>query len=273
VRRLLARVAWRLVRACCPRRPLPLGCLTALRLAMGRVASPLAAPLERTLSRGSRLADPILANELADDELGAWALDAATIGFLQAELRAGRPGRVLEFGSGVSTILLAHTMAELHGRGGAARVISLEQDRECLARTRGRLERMGLADLVVLLHAPLEVSAHHGVRALTYSLGADAVRLLSAAPLDFVLVDGPAAGPLSRYATLPLVAPYAAKGCAFMLDDALRDAELRVAARWARLPWLEIDGLRVVGKGLLCGRFTGSGGVGPRPVAAGGSVA
>jgi hypothetical protein len=59
-----------------------------------------------------------------------------------------------------------------------------------------------------------------------------------------------------RLATLPLVQAVLPTGVSvpFFLDDALRDDELAVAKRWAKMPGIELDGIHVVGEGLLAGR-------------------
>jgi hypothetical protein len=44
----------------------------------------------------------------------------------------------------------------------------------------------------------------------------------------------------------------------FLLDDALRDDELAVARAWSSLPGIELDGVHVVGEGLLAGHVTGT---------------
>src|SRR5258706_15721241 len=63
----------------------------------------LGPPMETFKGAGSSLSDPELAHLLANDELGTWALDVATIEVLWEKLQAERPGALLEFGAGVST--------------------------------------------------------------------------------------------------------------------------------------------------------------------------
>jgi hypothetical protein len=42
------------------------------------------------------------------------------------------------------------------------------------------------------------------------------------------------------------------KAC-FLLDDALRDAELADLQAWSTLPGVGVEGIRLLGKGLGCG--------------------
>jgi hypothetical protein len=74
---------------------------------------------------------------------------------------------------------------------------------------------------------------------------------------DFVLIDGPAAEAGARFATLPLAHPFVSPHASFVLDDALRDGELLVARRWRSLPYVEVDGIRMIEKGLLIGAILG----------------
>src|SRR3954470_19094657 len=91
-------------------RPIPLRDWLGMRRFMRRVTSgpdALVPPMETFKGAGSSLSDPELARLLADDELGTWALDVATIEVLWEKLQAERPAALLEFGAGVSTVLLA----------------------------------------------------------------------------------------------------------------------------------------------------------------------
>ena len=55
----------------------------------------------------------------------------------------------------------------------------------------------------------------------------------------------------------PWSARFAAKHSQFVLDDAIRDGELDIAARWNRLPYVQVDGIRLIEKGLLTGTIGG----------------
>ena len=81
---------------------------------------------------------------------------------------------------------------------------------------------------------------------------AEFVRLVGAIRPTFVVIDGPATE-TDRFGTLPLIRPYVKANALFYLDDALRDGELDVARRWARLPYVEVNGIYLTEKGLLQG--------------------
>ena len=56
---------------------------------------------------GTALANPYLSERLADRRFGDWTISAQAMNFLEREIRARAPTRVLEFGSGLSTACLA----------------------------------------------------------------------------------------------------------------------------------------------------------------------
>ncbi len=190
-------------------------------------------------------------------ELGTWALGPRSIDELVDTVRQLRPAAVLEFGSGCSTVALAWAMRDVPGAGTEPRIVSLEQDPTQAERTRGLLDRAGLADEVAVLHAPLARQLVEGRETECYEIPAAVERTLGGRRVDLVVIDGPAGPPGIRFATLPLARPFVRMGARFVLDDALRDGELEVARRWAALPWATVDGIRLIEKGLLTGSVRG----------------
>ena len=49
--------------------------------------------------------------------------------------------------------------------------------------------------------------------------------------------------------------PLLARPTPFVMDDAYRDAELEIGDRWQTEAQIEIDGILVIGRGLLVGRL------------------
>jgi len=172
------------------------------------------------------------------------------------------PELALEFGSGLSTLVLAYLMARRRGGGVGepCRVVTIEQSRRYIAKTRSLLEMFHLEDHVAMVHAPVSWLNLEGHKTWCYAVD----KALLEAPLagrlaDFVLIDGPAScrqgRPRSRFGTLPLAKRFVVDGARFVLDDAMRDAELAVVRQWRSLPYVEIDGVIPVGNGVLAGRI------------------
>jgi hypothetical protein len=235
-------------------RPIPLRQWLAMRRLLRRAcdapaaaADALVPPMDTFRGAGRSLRDPELSRLLADDELGTWALDVTSIEALWDRLRAERPAAVVEFGAGVSTVLLARYAQWRRAEGGDVVIVSIEQDAGVRDRVGRRLADSSLAEGVHVLHAPLSESSH-------YRLDLEQVaRCLRGRPIDWVLVDGPAGPGGCRISTLPDVLPLCRDGARWFLDDALRDGELGILRDWSRRSGLTVEGIYPIGKGLATG--------------------
>ena len=231
--------------------PAPVAKVRFLRkLCLG--TDPFFPPYKSLKETGRKLRNPVLRSELQTDEMGTWSMSPATLNFLEREIQRRKPAVILELGSGLSTICLAQYMYETHGGAERLYVCSLEQDAASIDATRQRLRRLELDAYVRIFHAPLAPQVFEGVETSCYSLPPDFVRLVGAIRPTFVVIDGPATE-TDRFGTLPLIRPYLKANALFYLDDALRDGELDVARRWARLPYVEVNGIYLTEKGLLQG--------------------
>lgn len=198
-----------------------------------------------------------LSSHVRGRELGTWALGPKSLAFLQAVVSRERPGLAIEFGSGISTAVLALAMRDAGAGSDGPIVVSFEQDEAQAVQTRELLAGVGLAELVVVVVAPLARQLIEGFSTTCYVLPEDIDRVFGDRKADLVLVDGPAAEAGARFGTLPLAHPFVSHRAQFVLDDALRDGELTVARRWRSLPYVEVEGIRIVEKGLLTGTIMG----------------
>jgi hypothetical protein len=210
----------------------------------------LVPPMETFRGTGAALSDPQLAKLLERDELGTWALDVASIEALWEQLQADRPAAVLEFGAGVSTVMLAR-YAQWREADGAERpiIISIEQDAGVREKVEQRLASLRLSEGVHLLHAPLSQTSRYRIDLEQLE------RRLNGRPVEWVLIDGPAGPEGCRDSTLPDVSSLCRDGARWFLDDALRDGELGILRQWSRLRGVEVEGIYPIGKGLATGRL------------------
>jgi predicted O-methyltransferase YrrM len=199
---------------------------------------------------GSAMRDPRFAALLSGEALGYWALGPRTLELVAAQVAAKAPRLILEFGSGVSTVLLAALARDLPD----AVVVSIDQSPEFSAKTRELLRARDLDALVTLLTFPPRDQVIEGYSTNCYAIDETLAASLRGRPVDLVLIDGPAGSAGARFGTVPLVAEHLADGAALILDDAYRDGELEVADRWARLPYVRVDGIVPVEKGVLLAR-------------------
>lgn len=235
--------------------PASLRVIRSLRLLDPR-SDPLPPRYSSLAPKGSGLVHPVLAKLLADREFGLWALNLDVVGFIGDEIARTKPSLILEFGSGSSTVIFAQLMADLHGSDDCLRVISIEQNAEFVTETTSLLERAGLARHVRVIHAPLRRQVIEGIETNCYDIPDGAFGPADGA-IDLIVVDGPAAESGARFGTLPLARPLIAGDAVFLLDDALRDSEIDTATMWACLPYVHLEGIFLIGKGVLRGTIRG----------------
>lgn len=230
-------------------RPVSLRTIQRLRSVL-RVPDAMAPTFRQARASSDQLADPRLANLLGDEELGTWSLGPRTIDLLGRQIERLRPRLILELGSGISTVCLAFFMSALHADD-EPRVISIEQSEEMSNRTRERLAQARLGNIARVVTRPLAEQTALGRASTCYDLRS--LDGIVPRPVDLVLIDGPSGEPGVRFATLPLVARHMADGATFLLDDALRDAELEIAATWSSVPGFKVNGIIPIETGILTG--------------------
>ncbi len=204
--------------------------------------------LLRSLSGGSRAAKRALLDRLglpqdALPNLGSWKADTELLTLVADHILAEKPSRVVEFGTGATTLIVARA---LQMAGGGA-FLSFEQHPEFVEATRRWLADHGLA--ADLRAVPLHPSPG-GWPGLWYDHG----------PLepgiDLLLIDGPpwTIHPFTRGAAATLFG-LVAPGGTVILDDAARPGERIVARRWRR-EWPDFEWRLMKGgtKGTLVGR-------------------
>lgn len=139
------------------------------------------------------------------------------------EVVHGARTRLVECGSGVSTVLLARLLRER----GAGSVVAVEHDGAWAALVGDLLRREQLVDVARVVHAPLEGDPPWYAPAALAALDSD---------VDLLIVDGPpafATGEQHRRApALAFFEPRLVPGATVVLDDLHRRGEREVLARW-----------------------------------------
>jgi len=240
-------------------RPMPLlACLELRRLFAEQEApsdSLMAIP-GTTVGWGGQLKDQKLQSMLDGVRLGEWTLDVETIEYLSEQIQTRQPRAILEFGSGVSTIILAQAMADLYPATTFPVVLSIEQDATHVAQTSKQLERYGLARFVKIMHAPLGPQILHHFSTNCYQISdVELQKFFGQLRIDFVLIDGPAADYGERIGTLPMVQDFLEPGAVVYMDDGLRDSELAIAEWWDQYGYVDVEGILCIGKGVMVGRY------------------
>jgi len=138
--------------------------------------------------------------------------------------------RLLECGSGISTIVLGRLLAS---RGG--RVVSVEHDAGWVQVVRRLVAEHGLEATVTLVEAPLAPAPVGTLDWYDVDVVSEAVAGYSH---DLLLVDGPSAWmpghELARLPAVPVLGEYAADSYTVVLDDADRPGEREILKLWER---------------------------------------
>ncbi len=138
---------------------------------------------------------------------GAFPPDFADLERLHRAVRALRPNRVLEMGSGWSTYVLAHAIAE----NGAGSLLSVDAD-EAWASANRRALPEAWRENVEIRHTPARIGTIGAVPVLEH-VG------LPEESFDFLYLDGPALYPMVRVAADVLrLEPHMAPGATLVVD-------------------------------------------------------
>lgn len=177
-----------------------------------------------------------------NSESQSWPVSADFALFLMQRLVLEQYDLVLEFGSGMSTVVVAKTLAMVAERTHARAPVFVSFDHldKYYQQTMAYLAQAGLNEQVELVLAPLK--AWKGLNGQTqpyYDCGRTLDRLARNRDLDIkrilVIVDGPPAstGPQARYPAGPVIVKrFPNVHIDFLLDDYIRADEKEVAQRW-----------------------------------------
>lgn len=168
---------------------------------------------------------------------------ARTLCFL---LQAKRPRRVLELGSGSSTVYISTLLRRLAAPPEVH--IAVDHDRRFLDLTEELCRLNHCAKNIQFVHGPLGQVGDHPMP--WYQIPPTA---LSQGPFDLIVVDGPPAYEShlvrAREPALPVLMSSLASGGVLILDDTNRPGEQKVLSAWRKaFPQLTFEH-RTVGKG------------------------
>ncbi len=168
---------------------------------------------------------------------GPWIASPELLHDLVLTIFETRPRRIVELGSGLSTVVCAYALQKVDPEG---RMISLDHDEHFAESTRRQLRMHGLEDIVQVIHAPLRDTITDLGTQPWYTVPEAAVR----EPIDLLIVDGPPGGRLrlARYPAFPVLRDRLSTRAVVVVDDARRPDEQEIVQRWCRLePELTVE--------------------------------
>lgn len=159
-----------------------------------------------------------------------WTLAPDALRFLVAVIQHLKPRHIVEFGSGLSTRVIAWTCAR---KAPQCRISSIDHDPEYSRKAADELETQEIKASVRFLVAPLVVRTFtHSTLPLYYL---EKKHLASQRPADLLVVDGPPISLGGRLGTLYQAMKFARPGTLFLLDDASRSSEMAAIAHWQKI--------------------------------------
>lgn len=173
-----------------------------------------------------------------------WALPWETMQFLGRLVEVLKPQRVIEFGSGLSTVVLA-ALLQQHG----GRLLSFEHSATFARQTAEGLRRAGLATAARLACRGMTFHRYGSKILPVYRiLREDFDQFI---PCEVAVIDGPP-GHIGREAVLYELFPRLAVGARVVMDDARRPDEQHWLKSWQSVfgEALEVQVFPQIGRGL-----------------------
>lgn len=161
---------------------------------------------------------------------GGWALTADSAAILAREVLLRNPSRVVELGSGVSTLILGQILKSR----GSGKLVSIDHAMKWAQMTRANIAYLGLEDFVEVIDALRVLREVDGLNCLWYDISGSA--LAKFGKVDFVFVDGPpqtqGSSTAARFPAYPILREHLLANAIIFVDDANRAAETDMVTAW-----------------------------------------
>lgn len=217
-------------------------------------SSPLLPPMEEKNLNNEDILDDEVKIALRDQVLTLWNVDAKSLNWIVSYIRENKVKHVLEFGSGLSTVALSITCRRNIENQDATMepyIVSIEQNAEYAEKTRQLLADLQLCHLAVVIHCPLVDRRLDGHVFKGYEWHIKNMPYLKSGwCADMLFVDGPASGGLSRALAAIEGLQCGFKDCKILMDDGLRDDEIRSMRYLQERKHVTFEGVIPIGTGI-----------------------
>ncbi len=218
-----------------------------------RAESPLLPDTDDFNFSTNNIGDERVKKALSSVKLTRWSLDVDSINWLIDFVGALKHKRVLEFGSGTSSIVFANIC--VNGAGTSPAIVSLEQDKDYAEQSQELIKRNGFQNDVLVVHCPLGEREHELGKITGYNVTEKTFQKLPKNwKADILFVDGPATDGWGRLPAIVDCMDYLEDDCILIMDDALRDDELKIVSYLAEKGDWKFDGIAAVSKGIAVAR-------------------
>lgn len=159
-------------------------------------------------------------------KMRGWAISPDFAELLLGEILIRKPKNIVEFGSGVSTLIIGYAL-EMNKRG---KLTSFEHDMYYGAKTIQNIKLHGLEEYAEVIHAPIGGININNRESKWYSI--DKTKIPE--KIDILVVDGPPARTdnEARYPALPYLMDCLANDAIVIMDDGIRQEEKDICKRW-----------------------------------------
>jgi glycosyltransferase involved in cell wall biosynthesis len=161
-----------------------------------------------------------------------WSIAPEFAWWIHNFLLKTKPKKIIELGSGVSTLVIAST---LKSKNIKSRYMSFEHDSEYYVKTKKDIQDSGLEEYVDLIYSPLEDIDIEGKKYKFYSFPYNILdKEIGENELDVLLVDGPPASTnhWARFPALKCLKKYLSKNTITILDESSRVEEKEILKEW-----------------------------------------
>lgn len=182
----------------------------------------------------SILSQKVLPSDSPLFSITSWSIAPEFALWLHEHIKRHDVKRIVELGSGLSTVVLAATLKE----NGVGKVLAIEHDPQYFSQTERLLAENGLTDWVELILSPLKTRQINRQNFRWYGIKQKEIQqFLGDEKIDLLLVDGPPGNvhPLSRFPAYPVFKSFMAHDGMVVLDDCARAPEQEILKRWMEI--------------------------------------
>lgn len=166
---------------------------------------------------------------------GDWPIEESFARYLVHVVLTKKPVNIVEFGGGVSSLVMLKTLERL---GSEYVFTSFDSDADFLEGTKNVLAAEGLYNerRVSLIHAPIADLEIDGVTYRWYDKNVIEDKFQNKSKIDLLFVDGPVGGfcKNARYPAMMAAENFLGKGSVLIMHDAKRPDEQEIVEKWRK---------------------------------------